>query len=151
MDHLSDFLNFKRLVMRLCVTFDKFANDELIETWWKVLKDDSYRSVESNVESFIASANEKTKFPRPGQFRAGAYVSSAESARYDHAAELSKKHWRSYIHEFPTTGPIRLRMAQASRLMVSEHAGSTAYEQASHEYFALEKMLGPQGRFSADA
>jgi hypothetical protein len=150
MDHINDYMNFKRLVMRLCVTFDKFANDELVESWWKVLKHDAYRGVEQRVEAFIASANDKTKFPKPGQFLGAGYVSSADAARYDHAAEKSKKNWRSFIQDHPTTGPIRLKMAQASCLMASAHEGSAAYDEAQHEYFALEKMLGEKGRFAAD-
>lgn len=148
MDHLSDFLSFKRLVMRLCTTFDKFANDELIETWWKVLKDQPFKSVESRVDAYIARADEKTKFPKPAQFRADSYVSDVDRARYDFCTQKSIKYWRSFIADHPTTGPIRLKLAQAAQLMAKEHEGSTAYSEAEYEYRALEKQLG--GRFARD-
>lgn len=150
MDHLADFLNFKRLVMRLCVTFDKFATDELIETWWKVLKDQRFRELESRVDAFIASAEDKTKFPKPSKFLSSPYVSDAERGKYDHAAEQSKKNWREHIERFQTTGPIQLKMAMAARVMASEYEGSLAYSEAEYEYRALEKQLGHNGRFAAD-
>lgn len=150
MDHLADFLNFKRMVMRLCTTFDKFATDDLIESWWKVLKNEQFRKVENAVDAFIAVADDKTKFPKPAKFLTSAYVSDAEASKYNHAAEQSKKTWRSFIADYPTTGPLRLKLAKASQIMASEHEGSPAYDEAWHEYLALEKMLGKEGRFSAD-
>lgn len=146
MDHQKDFEPFKRMLSRLCVTFDKFANEELIEAWWKALRREPFATVERQVENFIASANDKTKFPKPGQF-AGAIGAQSHDIRLTQASELA---WREFCAQFPTTGPMRMKMAQASALMVSEHVSSPAYEQAAHEYFALEKMLGEHGRFSAD-
>jgi hypothetical protein len=152
MDHINDYLNFKRLVMRLCVTFDKFANDELIESWWKALKDVPYKNVENGIDAFIAKADEKTKFPRPAQFRGGTlFADPADAARSCRLTEQSQRHWNSFIAQHPTTGPMRLRMAKASQILASAREDSPAYAEAQHEYLQLEKQLGPNGRFSADA
>lgn len=49
---------------------------------------------------------------------------------------------------FPFSGPIREKMAIAARIMAVEHESSPAHDQARHEYFALERQLGENGRFS---
>ena len=145
MDHQTDFEPFKRLVSRLCVTFDKFASEELIETWWKVLRAEPFKVIERNVDSFIARADDKTKFPKPGVFAV-----SGEVLRDSRCNEQSIRHWRSFIAEHPQTGPIRLKLAKAAGLLASMQEHIPAYAEAQAEYFALEKMLGENGRFSAD-
>lgn len=147
MDQMRDFDNFKRLVMRLCVTFDKFANEELIETWWKCLRREDFKRVEAGIEAFIAKADDRTKFPKPGLF--AGYV---DSVGREHAANrVSQKNWERFCRDFPKTGPLRLRLHQASRIMAEVDESSPQYSEAQKEYFALEKLLGPNGRFSADA
>jgi hypothetical protein len=147
MDQQTDYEKFKRLVMRLCVTFDKFASDELLETWWKALRREDYSRIERNIENFIVKADDKTKFPRPGQF-AGIAASDAHA---EYQTRESIRHWDSFIHTHPTTGPVRLRMHQASRIMAECHESTPQYAEALEQYLACEKQLGPNGRFSADA
>ncbi len=153
MDTMRDFDAFKRLVMRLCVTFDKFANEELIESWWKALRDVQFAHVERAIDEFIANSTDKTKFPRPGQFRPAAQLAadSREAAREARAAEENSRNWKAHIDRFPRTGPLRLTMAKLSRVMAVEHESSPAYGEAQREYFAAEKLLGAHGRFSVDA
>jgi hypothetical protein len=147
MDHQKDFEPFKRLLSRLCVTFDKFATEELIETWWKALRREPFAAFERQVDSFIAQANDKTKFPKPGQFAGAVGAINAESRLTENGIRV----WREFCREYPRTGPIRLRIAQAARVLASEHESTTAHAEAQYEYFQLEKQLGPNGRFSADS
>jgi hypothetical protein len=147
MDHQRDFEAFKRLLSRLCVTFDKFATEELIEAWWKALRREPFPAIERQIDCFIASANDKTKFPKPGQF-AGASGAQAYECR---VTEASERAWRTFIERFPRTGPIRSAMAVASQIMAREHESTPAYANAHSEYLALERQLGPGGRFAADA
>ncbi len=146
MDHQRDFEPFKRLVSRLCVTFDKFASEELIESWWKALRTEPFKNIERNVDAFIARADDKTKFPKPGLF-AGFAGEDLRDSRY---GEQNMRHWRSFIFSHPETGPIRLKLAQAARLLASTQEHLPAYAEAQAEYLALEKLLGDNGRFSAD-
>lgn len=154
MDHVRDFDKFKRLVSRMCVTFDKFATDEIVESWWKSLRTVEYSEIERRMDIFIAQATEKTKFPRPGQFRpddSAVILDPRDEARERRMADDGQRNWRALLAERPTTGPIRLRLAQASRILATEHESSPAFSEAQHEYLALEKMLGKSGRFSADS
>lgn len=147
MDQIRDYEKFRRLVMRLCVTFDKFANDELIESWWKALRQERIEHFEKQVDQFIAVADGKTKFPKPGQFRG-----DASQMAFEHASMVrSQRNWREFCGRFPKTGPLRLRLAQAAQVMASSDEFSPQYAQAQHEYLALENMLGPGGRYSVDA
>jgi hypothetical protein len=152
MDQMRDFEGFKRLVMRLSVTFDKFANDELIESWWKALRHERLSDLERRVDAFIAQAGEKTRFPKPAQFRAteAASFDPREEARDAHVKFENAKNWRELIAAHPRTGAIRLAMAHASRIIASTHESSPAHTEAIDEYLALEKQLGPLGRFAAD-
>jgi hypothetical protein len=59
-------------------------------------------------------------------------------------------HWRVFCRDFPKTGPIRLRMALAQRILATTPPNSPAYAEAESEMCDLEKQLGPNGRFSAD-
>lgn len=142
MDHIRDYENFKRLVSRISVTFDKFANDELIESWWKALRTANYQDVERRVDDFIRRATDKTKFPRPGQFRA------AEAEPDNWQSRESNRNWRELCARFPQTGPLRMRLAQASQILAVTREDSPAYAEAQREYFAIENSLG--GRFGAD-
>jgi hypothetical protein len=150
MDHLADFMNFKRLVMRLCVTFDKFANDELIESWWKVLKDCSFKHVEASIDSFIAKAGENTKFPRPAQFRNAPLPDLRDAAHSDRLTQESKRIWSNFIDRYPVTGPLRFRLAKCAQIIASTHESDAAHDQAKYEYLQLEQQIGENGRFSAD-
>jgi hypothetical protein len=145
-DHQRDFEPFKRLVSRLCVTFDKFASEELVESWWKALRMEPFKSIERNVDAFIAKADDKTKFPKPGQF-SGSIGMDLRDSRID---ELNVRHWRSFIADHPKTGPIRMKLAAAARVIATTQESSPAHAEAQAEYLALEKMLGAHGRFSAD-
>lgn len=151
MDHQRDFLPFQRTVSRLCVTFDKFANDEIIEAWWKALKDCNFHEVERAIDEFIARADEKTKFPRPGQFRSVPLAANDRDAAKDRRfAEDNARNWKAFCDRFPYSGPIREKMAMAARIMASEHEASPAHAEAFHEYLALERRLGERGRFEAN-
>jgi hypothetical protein len=151
MDTQRDFEPFKRLVMRLCVTFDKFANEELVESWWKALRDVQFAKVEKAVDAFIANATDKTKFPRPGQFRPNEqpFGDSREAAKEARIAEENTRNWKTFIVRFPKTGPHRLTLARLARILATEHEGSAVHAEALGEYRALETYIG--GRFSADA
>lgn len=151
MDQIADFGKFQRLMTRLGTTMDKFVNDELVESWWKALRTVPYQEVERRIEDFIARAGESTKWPRPGQFRPADVALAAdakEEARERRMNEDNARNWRALCDRFPYSGPIRLKMALCSRIMAGEHESSPAYAEASSEYLALEKLLGPQGRFS---
>lgn len=152
MDHQRDYPKFQKLMARLCTTMDKFLTDELVESWWKALRTVQFGEVERRIESFIARAGENTKFPRPGQMRpddAPAY-DPRDEARDRRIGEESAATWRAFIVEHPTTGPARLKMAQASRVMASTHESDAAYAEALAEYQWHEKQLGEHGRFCAD-
>jgi hypothetical protein len=152
MDHQRDFANFRRLMAKLCETMDKPLTDELVESWWKALRTVQYAEVERRVDAFLARASEGTKFPRPGQFRpddAPAY-DPKEEARERRIHEENQRNWRAFIVRHPVTGPIRLKMALAARILAAEPEHTPAYAEAQHEYHFLEKQLGPHGRFSAD-
>jgi predicted GNAT superfamily acetyltransferase len=153
MDQIADFGKFQRLMTRLGTTMDKFVNDELVESWWKALRTVPFAEVERRIEDFIARAGENTKWPRPGQFRPAEVPLTADprdQAREQRANEDNERSWRQFIADHPTTGPIRLRLAQCSRILATTHESSPAYAEAQQEYFALEKQLGEHGRFARD-
>lgn len=153
MDLQRDYDPFKRLVMRLSTTLDKFATDELVESWWKSLRAEKLADLERRVDSFIAQAKEGTKFPRPSQF------STREAASFDPRAEAHDAHvrfentrnWKALIAQSPRTGPIRQQMAVCSRIIAETHESLPAHAEAMDEYLHLEKQLGKNGRFSADS
>lgn len=152
MDHQRDYDNFRKLLGRLCAAMDKFLNDELAESWWKALRTVSYAEVERRIEAFIARAGEGTKFPRPGQMRpenAPAY-DPRDEARDRRIGEENARNWREHIIRYPTTGPIRYKLALCSRIIVTEHESSAAYAEAMAEEAWLLKQLGEHGRFCAD-
>lgn len=153
MDHQRDYDKFKRLVSRLAVTFDKFANDELIESWWKALRTVEYSEIERRVDLFIAKATDNTKFPRPGQFRPDDVPAGGDprdDARDRRIAEDSARNWRAYIARNPRTAPIHYNLALCARITASEPMDSPAYMEALNEERYLLKQLGPLGRFEAD-
>lgn len=154
MDQQRDFENFKRLMAKLCQTMDKPVTDVLVESWWKSLRTVQYAEVERRIEAYIARATEKTPFPRPGQMRPDdvpVVADAREEARERRMSEENARNWKSFIADHPRTGPIRLKMALASRIIATEHEDSVAYDEATKEYLHLETMLGQSGRFSADA
>lgn len=152
MDQIADFGKFQRLMARLGATMDKFVNDELVESWWKALRTVPFGEVERRIEDFIAKSTDSTKWPRPGQFRPASMVveDSKEEAINRRIGEENAKNWRAHISEFPTTGPLRHKMAVCARIMAGEREDSAAFAEAQNEYFHLEKLLGDHGRFSAD-
>lgn len=152
MDAQRDFEPFKRCVMRVATTFDKFANDELIESWWKALRDVPFSAFERRVDSFIASATEKTKFPRPGQFRpedVRVALDPRDEARERRMTEENIRNWQAFIARYPRTGPIRMKLAHAARILATTPEHSAAHAEALSQYRHLESQLGC--RFSADA
>jgi hypothetical protein len=152
MDHQRDFDNFRKLMARLCTTMDKFPTDELVESWWKSLRTVNYGEVERRIDAFIAKAGEGTKFPRPGQMRPddAPVYDPKEEARERHVREENARNWRAHVVEYPITGPLRLKMALAARILASTHESDPAYAEAESEYRWSEKQLGESGRFSAD-
>lgn len=153
MDHQRDFDNFRKLIGRLCSTMDKFMTDELVESWWKALRTVSFPEVERRVDAFIARASDGTKFPRPGMFRpddAPVAADPREDAREQRMTEHNRRCWDDFIREFPVTGPLRLKLAQCSRIMMTSHESTPQYAEALADYRWSEKQLGPDGRFSAD-
>lgn len=93
MDHQRDYLNFAKLVGRLCETLSKPVTNELVESWWKSLRNVDYRQVEIRIDAFIARAGEKTPFPRPGQMRPeDAPVPGSEDGR-----DWKRDYWRTVI------------------------------------------------------
>jgi hypothetical protein len=152
MDHQRDFDNFRKLMARLCTTMDKFPTDELVESWWKALRTVQFHEIERRIEAFIARAGENTKFPRPGQMRpedSPAY-DPREEARDRHVREENTRSWRAFIVRHPTTGPIRLKLAQAARILANTHESDAAYAEARDEESWLLKQLGEHGRFAQD-
>lgn len=152
MDHQRDFANFRRLMARLCETMDKPLTDELVESWWKALRQVQFADVERRMEAFLARATESTRFPRPSSFRPddAPVYDQKEEAREKRIHEENAKNWRAFIVEHPITGPLRLKMAIAARIMASEREDSPAYAEAQSEYHRAERQLGEHGRFSAD-
>jgi hypothetical protein len=152
MDQMADFGKFQRLMARLCSTMDKFATDELVETWWKALRTVPYREVEQRMEDFMARAKENTRFPRPGQFRPDdmPIVDSKDEAKERRLNEENQRNWRAFIDRYPYTGMIRLKLALCSRILVTEQPHTPAYAEAQAEELALLRMLGEHGRFCAD-
>lgn len=153
MDQISDFGNFQRLMRRLCETMGKPITDELVESWWKALRTVRFAEIERRMEAFMARASDTTRFPRPGQFvppDVETVADPKDEARDRRMSEDNARNWSAFIAEFPTTGPLRKRMAEAARLMATERESSPAYAEAKYEYFACEKLLGDNGRFSAD-
>lgn len=69
MDNQRDYHRFKSLLARICDTLGKPLTDELLESWWKALKHIDFEVVSSKIETFLARADESTKFPRPAQMR----------------------------------------------------------------------------------
>ena len=138
----------------MSVTFDKFATDELVESWWKTLRTCSYPDLERRIDSFISRATDTTKFPRPGQFRPDdqpAPMDSKDAAREARITEDGIRSWNAFLAKNPTTGQIRFKLAQAARIMASTREDNPAYAEAEYEYRALEKQLGEHGRFARDA
>lgn len=152
MDHQRDYDKFKRLVSRLCVTFDKFANDELLESWWKALRTADYTEVERRIEAFIANAGSTTRFPRPGQFRPesmGVAGDPKDEYRDKRIAEENSRNWRAFIAANPQMGPIYHQLAICARITATTPMESPAYAEALDEERHLLKQLGERGRFSA--
>jgi hypothetical protein len=153
MDQISDFGKFQRLMRRLCETMNKPITDELVETWWKSLRAVQFAEVERRMESFMERAGENTRFPRPGMMRPedAPATDVRDAARDQRMSEDNRRNWLTFLADFPKTGPIRKKMAECSRIMVATHESSAAYAEAQSEYFALERQLGPLGRFARDA
>jgi hypothetical protein len=150
MDYQRDYEPFKRLVMRLSTTFDKFATDELIESWWKALRTADLGEIERRVDAFIARATDATKFPRPGSFQPkdAPIFDPKDEARERRLSEENAANWREFIKRFPITGPLRLRLAQCARIVASERESSPAHAEALAEERWIENQLG--GRYAAD-
>lgn len=74
----------------------------------------------------------------------------AEIARAKRRASDSAHAWAQFCAQFPTTGPIRQRLAMANAILATESPRSPAYAEAQHEAAALERQLGSEGRFSRD-
>lgn len=69
MDHQRDYLPFRNLIARLCETMGKPCTDELVESWWKALRNAPITAIEARIDAFIGKAGEGTRFPRPSQMR----------------------------------------------------------------------------------
>jgi hypothetical protein len=153
MDHQTDYERFRKLLLRLCATMSKPFNDELLESWWKALRAVRYAEVERRIESFLERATEATRFPRPSQMRPDdvPVADPKDEARNQRQIETNSRSWRDFIAEHPRTGPIRLAMAKCAQVMANTREDSPSYSEADYEYRALEKQLGPNGRFSVDA
>lgn len=94
MDHQRDYLNFAKLIGRLCETLGKPVTNELIESWWKSLRNVDYRQVETRVDAFIARAGEKTPFPRPAQMRP---EDAPAPSGGDDGRNWKRDYWRTVI------------------------------------------------------
>ena len=98
MDTQRDYLPFRTLIARLCETMGKPCTDELIESWWKALRNASITAVEARIDAFIAKADEGTRFPRPAQIRPPETVAaSAEPNPYGES--WLRGYWRTAIME----------------------------------------------------
>lgn len=89
----SDYPRFKALIGRLCDTIGKPMSEELLESYWKSLRNCELREIESRVDDYIARAGENTKFPRPAQLRPDDVAApvSQDSTNYQ------RGFWRSLI------------------------------------------------------
>lgn len=94
MDHIADYPNFKRLVTRLCATFDRAGSvDELVESYWKALRNSDFAGVERAIERAIANAGEHSRMPRPAQLR----PQGDDAPRSDDGGDCTRDYWRSVI------------------------------------------------------
>lgn len=150
MDQQRDFANFRKLMARLCETMDKPITDELVESWWKALRSVSFADVQKRIESFLERAGERTRFPRPGMFRPEDQPASdpRDEARERRAVDENQRNWQAFCRRYPYSGPIKLKMAHAARVLATTHESTAAHSEALAEYHHLENLLG--GRFAAD-
>ena len=92
MDHQRDYLRFRGLLGRLCETMGKPCTDELVESWWKALRNAPIAAIEARIDAFIAKATDGTRFPRPAQMR----PENLPEIPTD-GIDWSRNYWRSVI------------------------------------------------------
>lgn len=130
----SDFPAFESELKQLCAAVGppRFS-PPLAQAYWRVLRDTPLAEIVANVERILSSATRETKFPTPAELRnhvAQAKRTPAMEEQLASAEALNARMWPAFQRIDPELCAIELNIAQAGRILATDHESTERYQQA---------------------
>lgn len=148
MDTQRDYAAFRSILDELCAAWDRPpAKDELVASYWRVLKDRNLSEIRSNATRLLATASKDTRWPKPGDLIDERTVMTSGAQDAAHAAIIAKNvaNWEEMRRENPAEWRARLGLAHIARICVTEHEASPQYAEARRLELIYKEQLRELG------
>jgi chorismate mutase len=148
MDTQRDYAAFRAVLDELCAAWDRPpAKDELVASYWRVLKEYNLTEIRSNATRLLATASRETRWPKPGDLidvRAHA-TTGAQDAAFAAIIARNIANWEEMRRENPAAWRARLGLAHIARICVTESESSPQYAEARRLELIYKSQLRELG------
>lgn len=135
--HQNDFDTFEKTLKQLGEAFNRKLSDELIQAFWKALKDLPLGAIQRMADSHMRF---KKFFPKPSELRPeDAPAEKKLSPGYEEGCRRSIENWEERLRLDPIGGRRALLSAYIARTEASEKPGTATY--ADRMEFALRAQM----------
>lgn len=134
----KDFEAFRRELAQLCEAYNRPCNDELVQSYWRSLKDLKLSEVASSIQRILLSG--KDKFPKPWELREERV--SASSPVPEHALALNRETWREREARDKERTAISFEWHRMCRIMAASEMSSVEYAEAKKIHDGIIKQYG---------
>lgn len=125
--HQDDSEAFEKLLKQLGEAFNRKLSDELIQAYWKSLKDLPLGAIQRMADSHMRF---KKFFPKPFELRPeDAPAEKKSSPGYEEGCRRSIENWEERLRLDPIGARRELLSAYIARVEASEKRGSIAYDE----------------------
>lgn len=135
----SEFPLFDALLRQLGGVFGKKVDDDMAQSYWRALQDQSFGSVRKYADKHTRNSK---FFPKPAELRPKDEkpISGKPDPTFDEALARNKRNLDEWLLNDPEIARIELGIAKVGRILAVDHPGSPQYAEALREDRQLRDM-----------